>query len=270
MSERVFSGEPQPQGQGEDPLLHYTKVFARFLQLVFATFEKGAYRWTPEDANTDIYITDQVPFPEEVVEKRPAIVLTRGPASFGNLALDQFAGPGPLPKYPDPPTTDMKHPNLDWESGTKRYTDLVSSTMTYNCMSKEGLEAQRIAWIAMMATRRLKRSLMKAGLHRVGEEVQVSSESPPGAIISPEADTEIVMVSVTVPFYFQDYWSIGPADKKLLKHIDLALTSHVNYPAPGAVTIREPGINGRVLTYDKTLSLVQRVRIQDGTPKPRK
>lgn len=266
MSERVVSGEPQPQGPGEDPLFYYTKLFARFLQLVFATFEKGSYRWTDDPNLTDIYISDQCPLPQETVEKRPAIILTRGPTSFGNLALDQFSGPGPLPK----PGKDMEHPNVDWETGTKRYTDLVASTMTYNCLSREGLEAQRIAWIAMMATRRLKRSLMKAGLHRVGEEIQVGSESPPGAIISGESAPEIILVSVSVPFYFQDYWSIGPVDKKLLKHIDLALTSSANYPAPGAVTIREPGINGRVLTYDKTLSLVQRVRVQDGTPKTRK
>jgi len=164
----------------------------------------------------------------------------------------------------------MKYPNLDTETGTRRFTDLVASTMTYNCLSREGLEAQRIAWIAMMATRRLKRALMSAGLHRVGEEIQVSAESPPGAIVSSDSEPEIVMVSVTVPFYFQDFWSIGPGDKKLLKNIDLALTSTARYPAPGAVVIREPGMNGKVLTYDKVVSIVQRVRAIDGTPKPRK
>lgn len=266
MSAKVPSGVPQPQGPGEDPLLHYTKVFARFLQVVFATFEKGAYRWTDDEALSDILITDQATIARDVVEKRPAIILTRGPASFGNIALNQFAGPGPLPKKGE----NMKYPNLDWETGTKRFTDLVACTMTYNCLSKEGLEAQRIAWISMMATRRLKTSLMNAGIHRVGEEVQVGSESSPGSIVQPEADNEITMVSVSVPFYFQDFWSVGPKDKLLLKHIDLALTSSLNYPAAGAVTIREPGMNGKVLTYDKTLSLVQRVRAQAGTPKPRK
>lgn len=266
MSAKVSSGIPQPQGQGEDPLLHYTKVFARFLQAVFATFDRGSYQWSIDPALTDITITDQATVARDSVEKRPAIILTRGPASFGNIALDQFAGPGPLPA----PGGDMKYPNIDYDTGTKRYTDLVACTMTYNCLSKEGLEAQRIAWISMMATRRLKRSLMAAGMHRVGEEIQVSSESSPGAIVQPESDNEITMVSVSVPFYFQDYWSIGPVDKKLLKHIDLALTSSLNYPAPGAVAIREPGMNGKVLTYDKTLSLVQRVRAQAGTPKPRK
>lgn len=266
MSERVPSGEPQPQGPGEDPLLYYTKLFAKFLQLIFATFEKGAYRWCDDVNDTDLYITDQCPMPQEAIEKRPAIILTRGPTSFGNLALDQFAGPGPLPK----PGQPMATPNSDFETGTRRFTDLVASTMTYNCLSREGLEAQRIAWIAMMATRRLKRSLMRAGIHRVGEELSVSSESPPGSIIQTSADNEIIMVSVQVPFYFQDYWSIGPVDKKLLKRIDLALTSSANYPAEGAVAIREPGMNGRVLTYDKTLSLVQRVRIQNPTPRARK
>lgn len=267
MSQRVSSGMPQPQGAGEDPLLHYTRLFARFLQLSFGTFEKGAYHWSQDEQATDITITDQSTVSKEVVQQRPAIVLMRGPASFGNIAMDQFAGPGPLPKDP---TQDMAHPNVDWDTGTVRYTDLVASTMTYHCLSKEGLEAQRIAWIAMMATRRLKRSLMNAGLHRVGEEIQVGSESSPGSIVSPEADNEITLVSVTVPFYFQDFWSVGPEDKKLLKHIDLALTSSVKYPAPGAVTIRQPGMNGKVLTYSKTLSLVQRVRAAKGTPKPRK
>lgn len=267
MSQRVQSGNPQPQGPGEDPLLHYTKVFARFLQAVFATFEKGDYRWTLDPNTTDIVITDQATIAREVVEKRPAIILTRGPASFGNLAMDQLAGPGPLSK---PPSADMKYPNMDWASGTRRYTDLVACTMTYNCLAKEGLEAQRIAWICMMATRRLKRALMNQGMHRVGEEVQVGAETGPGAIVSPESDNEIVLIPVTVPFYFQDFWAISPADKKLLKHIDLALTSEINAPAPGAVVIREPGMNGRVLTYDKRLSLVQRVRVQDPTPKPQK
>ena len=42
------TGPPQPQGPGEDPLLHFTKIFVRFLQLVFATFEKGSYQWSQD------------------------------------------------------------------------------------------------------------------------------------------------------------------------------------------------------------------------------
>lgn len=259
--------DAQPQGPGEDPLLYYTRLFVKFLQLVFATFEKGSYQWNEDPELSDITITDQATTATQAIERRPAIICSRGAAAYGNIALNQFAGPGPLPTVAGEP---MQYPNLDWASGQKRYTDLVSCSMTYNCISREGLEAQRIAYISMMATRRLKISLMKAGLHRVGEEIQVSSESDPGSLIPNESKSEIVMVSVSVPFYFQDFWAIAPADKKLLKHIDLALTSELNFPAQGATVIREPGINGKVLTYDKKISLVQRVRFQDGTPKPRK
>jgi hypothetical protein len=256
------SGEPQEQGPGEDPLLHYTRLFVRFLQVVFATFEKGNYRWNLDENNSDIIISDQATLARETVQKRPAILCARGAVSYGNIAMDQFAGP----HYKNGTLV----PNFDPTTGKRRHTDLCASTMTFNCLSKEGLEAGRLAHISGMAVRRLKRSLMKAGLHRVGEDLQIGAESPPGAIITPEADTEIVMVSVTVPFYYQDFWSVEPVDKLLLKNIDLALTSRLNFPAPDAVQIKEPGINGKVLTYDKLVSLTSRIRVGLAkTPKPR-
>jgi hypothetical protein len=70
---------------------------------------------------------------------------------------------------------------------------------------------------------------------------------------------EIVMVSVSVPFYFQDTWTIETIDKTLLTRIDLALRSEVGYPAADAVLIRQPGLNGRTLYYDKMVSLNQDV-----------
>lgn len=239
MTERVPSGLPQPQGVGEDPLTHWTRVFARFLQVVFGTFEKGAYRWEPDDALTDIIIQGEGSVGTEVVEKRPAIVVQRGPAAWGNLSMDQFKG-------------------FDPATGRRTHTDLVSGIVTYNCIAAAGLEAQRIAWISSYATRTLKRSLMKAGLHRVGEEVQIGAESPPGALVQGDPN-EIVLVSVSVPFWFQDTWSVEPIDKTLLNAIDLAVRSEVGFPAPGAVPVKEPGLNGRLLTYSKLVSLDTRV-----------
>lgn len=267
MSERVSQGVPQPQGFDEDPLTHFSRVFCRFLQLLFKTFEKGAYHWDPDDKNSDILITDQAPITPENVEKRPAIVVQRGPAAFGNVAFDQFAGPLLHKDVRTGQTTFT--PNLDPTSGSHRHTDLISATMTYNCLSKEGLEAQRIAWIAGYFTRTLKRVLLHGGLHRVGEEVNFSSESAPGSIVQPDAN-EIVMVSVGCPFFFQDTWTVTP-DKLLLTEIDVALRSEVGWPAPGAVAIKDPAINGRVIGYTKLISLDSKIRVTGTpTPKPRK
>ena len=267
MSERVSQGVPQPQGFGEDPLTNFVRLFVLFLQTTFGQFEKGAYRWDSTEENSDITISDQATVNKEVVEKRPAIIVSRGPAAFANIALDQFAGPL-MVKQSD--GTFKFTPNSDPVTAAQRHTDLISASVTYNCLSREGVEAQRIAWIAMYATRVLKRILLGAGLHRVGEELQVGSESPPGSIIQGDAN-EIILVAVQVPFYFQDTWTISPLDKTLLTKVAIALSSEVGWPAPGATAIKAPGINGQLLWYDKVLSLNQ--KIATGlikTPKPRK
>ncbi len=261
---KVQSGPPQPQGHGEDPLYHYNRLFVQFLQWVFGSFDKGNYRWDVDPELTDILITDQATVAHSVVERRPAILVARGPANYGNLSLDQFAGPRLNKK-------EGFVPNLDNETGARRHTDLVATSASYNCLSSEGVEAQRLAHIAAMATRRLKRTLMHSGLHRVGEDITVGPESAPGAIVSDDP-SEVVMVSVSVPYFFQDFWTVEPVDKVLLKKLDLNLRSNVNF-APGERALNAPAINGRVLEYDrsKTLSLTQRVSITASkTPKPRK
>lgn len=249
MSERIVTGLPQAQGPGEDPLYHYTRLFVRFLQLVFGSFEKGNYHWDEDEALTDVLISDQAVSGRDVAEKRPAIIVMRGPANFAGLAMDQFH-------------------SYDPSTGARTHTDLVSCSVTYNCLSSEGVEAQRLAWISMMATRRLKRTLMRAGLHRVGEEVAMGPESPPGALIQGDP-AEITLVTVSVPFFFQDAWSVEPVDKVLLKNIDLALTSKASDDV--SPTLKEPGMNGRELNIERTLSLTSRVRAAGKAyPKPRK
>lgn len=261
-SVRVRGGAPEPQGPGEDPLYHYNRILVRFLQLVFASYDEGKYRWHIDPQLTNITITDQATIAHDAVEQRPAILVARGTASFANLSMDQFNGP------------TFKNgkfiPNSDPETGAKRYTDLISASAVYNCLSSEGVEAGRIAWIASMATRRLKKSLMHAGMHRVGEEVTVGPETPPGAIVSGDP-REIILVPVTVPFYFQDFWTVEPADKVLLKNIDIAVRSTLNFSLTERA-LNAPAINGRILEYDrsKALSLSQRVHVTGSrTPKPR-
>lgn len=225
MGDRVDRGGLLFQSEGEDPLFYYTRVFCRFLQVVFSGFDRGYYRWTPDELSTEITITDQAPIGREVVEARPSIVLSRGPASTSNIAIDQLQ------------STTL--------GGDRRvHTDLISSTMTYNVMSKEGLEAQRIAWQCARFTRAYKRSLTRAGLHRVGEDIQIGSESPPGALVSPESDNEVTLVSVSVPFYFQDFWAVEPVDKNLLTQVGVTITSPTGSSQPD---IRPPSVNGRPL-----------------------
>jgi len=252
MSEpKTTTGEVQPQAVGEDPLFHFTKVFVRFLQVVFHSFEKGSYRWEPDLEQTDITISDQFTVNNPAAEKRPSIVCMRGQADWLNVSMDQFK-------------------SFDFATGARSHTDLVASAMLYSCLSREGLEAQRLAWIAGYATRTLKRHLMRLGMHRVGENVGYSAEMPAERII-PDAKGYRA-VQVMVPFFFQDTYSIAPIDNLLLKGLDLRLTSEaVSQSESQASSLRPPSYGGRVLKTTKVFSLTQRVLPLGAiTQKPRK
>lgn len=257
MSSRAQSTVVQPSGVGEDSLTHHLRLFTRFLQVVFATWDKASYRWSDDESTTDIIIQGEGVISPTVCEKRPAIIVSRSPTAWTNISLDQFAGP--LLKR-DPKTGQTTFvPNMDPETGAVRHTDLLASTIIFNVLSSEGMEAVRLAGFCAYAVRTLKTSLMRAGVHRVGEDIQIGSVSPPGALVQPEG-TEIFMVPVTVPFFYQQTYTISPKDKLLLTEVNTALSSEIGYPAPGGVPIKEPsppGINGRVIGYTSVLTLNQ-------------
>jgi hypothetical protein len=76
MNEHINSGPTVAQGYSEDPLAFYTNVFIKFLQLIFARFDKGNYRWSADQLNTDLLITDQSSVDREAVQKKPHLVVS--------------------------------------------------------------------------------------------------------------------------------------------------------------------------------------------------
>jgi hypothetical protein len=228
-SEFIAPGLPEPQGRGEDPIYFITRLYLLFLQGLFKQFPEGSYRWSDDEKLTEIAITDQAPFPRERIEQRPAIIAMRGPAQFANLSLDQLQ-------------------TLDAQTGKRRHTDLLSLTMALNCVAKEGIEAQRIGWIVMSNIRRFKRLLQRNGLHSVGEQLSMGPESPPGSMITPEPDTEMVLVTVQSPVFFQWTEEIVDEDAVLLRGIEAHLQTAISYTENKIKSmLHPPTIRGRVI-----------------------
>lgn len=235
-NDQIVSGLVEPQGLGEDPFYHFTCVFLAYLQGLFEAMPSGSYQWNEDEKASQIAITDQVPIPRTRVEQKPAIITMRGPGQFANLSLDQVR-------------------TVDSRTGMKERTDLVSCTMTINCIAKNGVEAQRIAWIVMRHIRQGKTLLQRAGMHKVGDEVQIGPESPPGSMISGEVDPEMVMISVYVPFFFQWTERDTPLDAITMKSAESRLRSAL-LPLSSTSTqervttrsvLRSPSIRGRVI-----------------------
>ena len=225
------SGIPHPQGFSEEPLFFLTRVYLTFLQGLFKQFPEGCYTWSEDDKLTEVWITDQSPFPRDRIQQRPAIITMRGPAQFANLSLDNMQ-------------------SLDRITGAKRRSDLVACTMSLNCVAKNGVEAQRIAWIVFTHIRRFKALLQRHGIHKIGDAVSIGPESDPGTLITPESDTAAVLVTVQSPFFFQWTEEVTPTDRPLLNEVDLFLKARLGTVVTTKVkekdpVFRRPTIRGR-------------------------
>lgn len=227
-----------PKGVGEDPLTHYTRVYLLFLQGLFAQFQsgQGCFYWSSDVNDTEISILDQAPIPRDRLEQRPALITMRGPAQFANLTLDQLR-------------------DINMMTGERSHTDLISCTMSINCLAKNGLEAQRIAWIVMRHIRIFKRLLQRnGGFHLVGQMVSIGPESPPGAMVEPDPDPSVVMVTVHSPFFFQWNEIIRPTNASLVNSISAHMTTNLmSADATGAGAIRPAGSVAEGIKSDGTV-----------------
>lgn len=188
-------------------------IFTSFLQHVFSA--QSRYHWEKDVRNTKIIIADKNAIDLGVVERRPSVILSRGPMGWSYSTRGQGEGH----KSTDL-TSSYKFSEYMMNSEQEpEYLDLVKGSITVNCISKHGLQAEEIANLTFLALTGLKSDLYKRGIHSItnlsiGEEQILRSAS------------EIELVTVPVTFYYtmekQVYTGSPSAD----------LTLHY-YPADG-------------------------------------
>lgn len=186
----------------DDPLYRVIAGFNLFLKALFKDMNPGEYKWIDDPKLTEIFITDQHPVNLEVVEKRPAIVTIRGNAQWANLGMNQ--------------TVDY-----EWHSGKVTKQDLVSFHVTFACLSREGVEAQRLAWFLFSMLPLFKPHLQRSihGLHNIGNSLSMGGETPAGALVQGSSTPEWKMVQVVAPIHVSYKSSIEPLDKVWLEGI---------------------------------------------------
>lgn len=221
---------PDPQGLGEDPYLYFTKVYLTYLQGLFRQQPSGGWRWSESQEDTEIMITDQAPIPSDRIEQRPAIVTMRGPSQFAGMTLDQLR-------------------SVDRRTGTREHTDLVTCTMTLNCISKNGLEAQRLGWFVQrhIGIANGKRLLQRYGIFKVYDNIGCSGETPPGSLVAPEPTPEMSMTVVTSPFAFQWTERVTPLDAPTFEAAELHMQASL-HPLPLEQELTK---NREIETYHK-------------------
>ena len=102
----------------------------------------------------------------------------------------------------------------------------------------------------MRHLRNLKGLLQRTGgFHKIGDEISMGPESPPGAMVAGEVDPEWVMVTVQSPFFFQWTDIDMPLDAPRLRSIEAHMTATLGPPVvrDPAGRINPPTIRGRAI-----------------------
>lgn len=167
--------------------LDIKRLFISFAQAFFRKSDDVPFRWHPDPVTTNIIIADKFDIDLEVVEKKPAIVFSRGAFAWAQTSIAQRADPWP----------EKRH---NVHLGPERYTDLINGQATYNCMSKNGIEAEQIANTLYVALTGYKVQFRKYGLHQI-KNIQFGAEQ----LLKADSGIDLTVVPVTVNFYMQKY-----------------------------------------------------------------
>ena len=195
-------------------------ILLRFLQHFFflQPVGQGCYHFEPgktfgqnqdlgstDEKESELIISDQGPLNTDSVEKRPALILSRGPFAYANASLDQLL-------------------TLDFTDGKRTHTDLITGSFVINCVSRVGLESETLGLLVAKAIRIYRRQLQKAGFFYIGHQVQVGTETPAGGLVAGDSDEDFINVPITFPVYYEESWTVSQT-AELLQHISFQALS---------------------------------------------
>lgn len=152
------------------------RVFLSFLQEWYATQDPKLI-WNVDRRLTKIFIGDKFISSPEVVEKMPSIILSRGQLVWAQTSIDQMQ------------TVDLPMSSAGMDPNKKR-TDLVRASITFQCISQNGIEAETIANTLFLNLVGFKDQFRRNGIHQImgismGEETLLRSDVAPRLVAVP-------------------------------------------------------------------------------------
>ncbi len=207
-----------PQASTLNYPLKVKHIFLTFLQ-EFCSMQSPdvTMYWNPDSLEeSNIWIMDSYAHDiESLLEKKPMIVFQRGPmyVAQGFLSDNLLRQESMVdPKWAARGKT---------YNNTKDYrTFMMSGQIDWQCISRQGMEADMIASVVSTLHSVHKQVLKQKGLHEL-KSVQIGQET----LISGDVETEMVMVPVTVAYDIQfhyEYWEDGDP------HLHTQITGTVN------------------------------------------
>jgi hypothetical protein len=177
-------------------LLDVKHTFISFAQKYFENHSR--FTWAADLRTTKLIVADKNTIELEVLDRKPGIILSRGPAQWHMVAGQK--GVGDTTKgfmYPDG-LEKLDGPFTEVDVSRKEYKDLIDGTVTFNCISANGVQAEEIANELFMALTAYKAEIYKHGIHMI-HGISIGEES----IIRSNADVELAVVAVMLRYSSQ-------------------------------------------------------------------
>lgn len=168
-----------------------------FLQILFGTRAQGSYHYDSDDTKTDIQIADVNAADLEAINKRPAIIVQRGPLSWQGMGLGGSAFESRSPE------------------GGDIYNDLLVGSISVSCISKEGIEAEQIAHLVFNSFKFFAPILRKRGFFSI-KSLNIGAES---LVEQDGAGDETYIVPIMVTAQMQERWSVSEDVKRHLEEV---------------------------------------------------
>jgi len=168
-----------------------------FLQILFGSRAPGSLHYDSDNTKTDIQIADVNAADLEAINKRPAIIVQRGPLSWQGMGLG-----GSAFESRDPQGRDV-------------YSDLLLGSLSISCISKEGIEAEQIAHLVFNSFKFFAPTLRTRGFFSI-KSLNIGAES---LVEQDGAGDETYIVPIVITAQMQERWSLSPDVKRHLEAI---------------------------------------------------
>lgn len=148
-------------------------------------------RWSEDPSTSEIIIQEKGPLEPSEFGSRPLILVSRGPLRTGGF-MDRSGG-------------------IDFTTGEEIESDILSTSMQIFCVSKEGVEAESIAYYLQSLVLSNRRELQQYGrFQKVIPSVTLSEEMPAGSLVPGDDSWKMVVMSSPVVIQYFEHGNIGP------------------------------------------------------------
>lgn len=169
------------------------------LQAIFSAREPGSLHYDSDDTNTEIFIGDQHTTNLDVVATKPAIIAVRGPVQW---MMPIGLGGSSIEK-------------IDIPTGKTTFNDLLTGSVAFSCVSREGIEAENIAHVVFNSFKYFRPVLQKYGYFSI-KSLNIGSET----LLEQEgSDDKLYVVPVYITALVQDRWTLTDETARKLRQI---------------------------------------------------